>query len=120
MPSIYLPALRRYPYLALTTPDRSRFYTDSQYYGGVRIKVLDPAPASFTNTSNVPAYFDITIGQNAAFRTGALEAFVWRFDLTIFAHTKTPVRHNRDPTAAFSKNTNDAPFFISVLRLQQV
>jgi hypothetical protein len=82
-------AKTRYPeigskdYFVLTTQDRDRFYF--QYYGGIRIK--DTKPGTDNLAMYYPAYFDITLGQNALVagrRMGdgggpCLCGIVWRF-----------------------------------------
>jgi hypothetical protein len=99
-----------YPYLALTTPDRSRFY--GQYYAGFRLKLLKGMPADDGNSSNAPGYFDITFGQNAAVTGGQLRRFVWRF-AGFLPIPKTPFAIVGTSYSALSRNENSQPLFLA-------
>jgi hypothetical protein len=101
----------QYPYLALTTPDRSRFY--AQYYAGLRMKLIDPAPVPNDGTSsNYPAYFDVSFGQNSAVTGGDLRRFVWRFS-GFLPIPNTPFAVIGTSYTAFQKNSSSSPLFLS-------
>jgi hypothetical protein len=96
-----------FPYVALTTPDRSRFY--GQYYGGLRVK----APTIIGMDSTYPLYFDAALGQNAAVTGGELRSWVLRLAGYI-PIPKTPFAIIGSFDTALKKNINSTPLFLSL------
>ncbi|HLH18913.1 MAG TPA: hypothetical protein VKX45_16965 [Bryobacteraceae bacterium] len=97
------------PYLALTTPDRSRFY--AQYYAGVRLKTFDFFKGAASG-SNYPAYVDITPGMNSAVTGGQLRRFVSRVSGYV-PIPGTPFSVVGSAYLALQKNQNSTPVFLT-------
>ena len=104
-----------YPYLALTTPDRTRFY--SQWYTGFRIKIKDQNFLGQSAATNYPAYFDMTFGQNSAITAGQLRYIMWRLagfvpipklPLAIFGTSYSVITRNLDSSPLFLSPPTDA------------